>query len=251
MEVRDEPTLCYLPNAVDELLQLLSIDLSAKWRGLSSTVVTHATLFRQRLYERVKARFSWVFDPSSVALSAALFCPGENKLKYTHFTISDADRKIILQNVTDDLFEVIPKQTEAQAKMLNATLLAVLELVDNSPAQSGSTLLHWWKETSDPYKCVLPLVKMLLAIPATSCENERSFRSAGLLFHAERTSLSVLHFQQEHRVQQFFAHNNDKLQAADYRKLRVQKAFDILDKLQASLETTETLTTTTVTTDKQ
>jgi len=89
---------------------------------------------------------------------------------------------------------------------------------------------------------------MLLAIPATSCENERSFRSAGLLLHSERTNLTVTHFQQEHRVQQFFAVNNEDLSAFELRKLRVQKARQILDQLKVTTSATTTDATTTTST---
>jgi len=247
--VRDQPTLCFLPTAVDELLQALCINPTANWCGLSSEVVSKAPLFQKLLHDCVKERFSWVFDTSSLALSSALFCPGQNKLKYQHFTITSEDRTVIMENITTDSAEVLTNSTKAQLSMFTATLVAALEVVDIAPAQDSSTLLSWWSSNGAPYNCILPLVKMLLAIPATSCENERSFRSAGLLLHSERTNLTVPHFQQEHRIQQFFTDKTEGLSAFQHRKARTQKANDILDKLHAStLKPTSTATTGTTTT---
>lgn len=196
------------------MLQELTVMLTTKWHGLSTEVTQLASKFGARLFSCVKNRFSWVFDPSSVALSAALFCPGQALLVYEHFTVSD-DRKVIQENLLADLLEVLPNQTAAQVNMLTAMLTAVLDAVKTAP---------------------------LLAIPATSCENERSFRSAGLLLRSERTSLSVLHFQQEHRIQQYFSQNQEGLSEFEHRQKRLEKAQQILATLKANTPPPRTTT---------
>ena len=59
--------------------------------------------------------------------------------------------------------------------------------------------LSWWPSHPE-YTLLYPVAKMLLQIPASSAENERSFSSASFVLDQRRTRLDLDNFRREHRI---------------------------------------------------
>ena len=62
--------------------------------------------------------------------------------------------------------------------------------------------LSWWPKQA-LLASIFPLAKMLLAIPASSAEPERSFSSASFTLDQRRYRVNLAHFRSEHRIRRF------------------------------------------------
>ena len=70
-------------------------------------------------------------------------------------------------------------------------------LLDDAPEDEDP--LAWWPAHQD-FSNIYRVVKMLLQIPASSAENERSFSSASFILDERRTRLDLDNFRREHRI---------------------------------------------------
>ena len=84
--------------------------------------------------------------------------------------------------------------------------------------------LEWWPGKAE-LTPVYPLAKMLLAIPASSADNERSFSSASYTLDARRYRTDVEHFRMEHRIRRFLTAGatGDSQEARERRVERVER----------------------------
>src|SRR5690606_29038050 len=77
LEHRNKPTLCYLPRAVDDLIEALQPQsYTDTWKTMPTEIVAQANKILDILCASVKTRFDWVFQSDSLALAAALLVPG-------------------------------------------------------------------------------------------------------------------------------------------------------------------------------
>ena len=72
---------------------------------------------------------------------------------------------------------------------------------------------------------LFPLVKMLLAIPATSADDERAFSSASFTLDYRRTRLDIASFQVEHRIRRYLISSTDH-HSAKVRRQRVERLLE-------------------------
>lgn len=114
-----------------------------------------------------------------------------------------------------------------------ATLnFALLRLeVDGEPEPP----LSFWSRQHE-LAALFDLVKMYLAIPASSAQDERGFSSAGFLLGELRTQLKSIHFRQEFRVRQFINSGPSSSQhSQDGRESKMERVQLIIAKYTASL----------------
>ena len=97
------------------------------------------------------------------------------------------------------------------------------ELEDSDPDENP---LIWWPQ-HPMYGSLYPLAKMLLAIPATSADDERVFSSAGVTLSERRTRLDIDNFCREHRIRQFLTAGTS-LNAQEGRRARSERADTLL-----------------------
>ena len=71
---------------------------------------------------------------------------------------------------------------------------------------------------------------MLLVIPASTAEDERSFSSAGFTLDKLRTRMDLDNFRREHRIRQFLVAGTDP-HHQDGRQLRVERALTLIARL--------------------
>ncbi len=218
LEHRNKPTLCYLPSQLDSLIHNLKAVVVET--PDDPIVLKTCVLFRKHLIRAVRDRFGWVFNDASLPLEASLLIPG-NKLEFTYFTVTEEVKEFLKTNLLKDARSscLSPDSTPNQKNLLYATVEYALEsmfyspsvLIDSLVVQSSAklppeaSLLEWWSK--QPFPSIVPLIKMLLAIPATSSESERAFRSAGLILDPLRTRLSPQHLNQEFRLRSYLSNH--------------------------------------------
>jgi len=186
------------------------------------------------LATQVKKRFNWVFEKSSLALGAALLCPGHSTLQYKHFKIAETVKQAVIEHLYQDALEFETKATLTRIRKdyIRANLMAVLETVNNTTVTSSESLLNWWRNQTD-VGIIRPLVEMMLAIPASSSENERAHRGIGLTLGTDRWRMSIEHLQYQYRVRHFFAHGEETQSQAEYREVTRAKVKKILQEYES------------------
>lgn len=88
--------------------------------------------------------------------------------------------------------------------------------------------LLWWP-SNDDLKPLFPLAKMLLAIPCSSADSERSFSSAGFTMGVRRTRLALEAFRSEHRIRRFITACGDA-QTQTGRAIRLARVNSLLER---------------------
>lgn len=196
-------TLAYMPQKIDELITALAPgSFAARLAGCAAGVLEEMEKFQRCLVASIKIRFSDIFEGESLALAARYFLPGKDLFQFQNFTVDDAKLEIVTENILSDLVELLPATTtEAQkAKkrtLARAILLAAREALDEEDPEVNP--LEWWPNHPD-FSILYAVVKMLLQIPASSAENERSFSSASFIMDQRRTRLDIDNFRREHRI---------------------------------------------------
>jgi len=74
---------------------------------------------------------------------------------------------------------------------------------------------------------------MMLAIPASSSENERAHRGIGLSLGTDRWRTSIDHLQYQYRVRQFFAHGEETKTQNEHREATRVKVKKILQEYES------------------
>ena len=228
LQSRNTPTLCFVPASVDKLVDSLQPNSETrKWKLLSKSVIEQSNKLQELLVEQVKNRFSWVFEKESLALAAALLCPGQSALKYKHFKVTNQMKQHVINHLYRDALEFEDNPSETRKTYIRASLLAALELVEQANPDESECPLLWWSKQED-VGVIRTVVEMMLAIPASSAENERAHHGMALTQKPERNQLSISTLQREYRVQQYFATGLEGLSTAENRALTTQKARNLL-----------------------
>lgn len=186
--------MCYLPQKIDEMIDSL-VNLQ-----------TSAQEFRDSAIEIVKKRFASVFDAeNSLALVAALLCPGLHKLSYKYFPLSSKEKDTVRKRLHQEMATVVDCDVPSKVELLALCLKIALEAMDKEETVCEDVLSWWKKSENTSLNFVFPAVKMLLAIPVSSTDPERAFSSAGLILNRYRSCLSSVHFRQEFRLRQYLS----------------------------------------------
>jgi len=239
---RNFPTLCYVPSAINTLIEALQPNSETKkWKYLSKSVIENANTLQQLLITEVRERFKWVFESDSLALGAALLCPGESKLRYKHFPITNKVKNKIIEDLEKDAQEFESNKdsiSDTRKNYIKYSLKAVLEIVENAKIDEDESPLIWWSK-QEPLAIIKPLVEMMLAIPASSAENERTHHGVALTLRPERNRISIRRLQHEFRIQQYFATGNENNKVGENGKIIVEKARALLQQYERWKESKE------------
>jgi hypothetical protein len=231
VQYRDKPTLGYVPGYIDRLLtQLAPGSFAARLIGRSDGVLAHVEAFQAHLVASIKEKFLPFFQSDHLAMEARLILPGPNLFVFENFDgIDDAFMQRVKARLIDDLVELLPPDTPEEDKedtRLGATgiLPGALRKLGRLPEDADPLL--WWPEQTQ-LGALFPVVMMLLAIPASTAEDERTFSSAGVTLSQRRTRLELDNFRREHRIRHFLS-SSTSLNTQAGRQLRIDRANTLL-----------------------
>ena len=200
--MKNKPTLCYLPRRVDELIdQLDSMDFSHN--DVSKSTQSTLDVILESFVASVKKRFGGVFTGDSIALACARMCPGESLLEFKHFDVSVEEKDVLFNNMVDDAMLLVDEGADISDGNVEEACRFMLSHAIKKLGSNGTARdpLLWW-QSQVFFSFLYPFVKMLFAIPATSCEAERSFSCAGFLTN-HRNNLGENLLPKEFRIRQY------------------------------------------------
>lgn len=232
VQKKDVITLAYLPHYIDDLVSLLAPgSFRARLAGCADGVLQDMENFQSCLISSIRTRFGGIFEGESLALEAMYLLPGSDIFTFYNFQISEEVKKTVVANMMDDLNELLPPDTEPEARDLNRNMAAyALQMARRALDKVDDTVdpLEWWPCHTN-LSCLFPLAKMLFGIPASSAENERSFSSASFTLDPRRTRLDIENFRKEHRIRRFLCAGADSSSQAG-RELRLQRAETLMER---------------------
>lgn len=203
VQQKEVVTLAYVPRKLDELVSSLAPgSFAAVLQGCADGVLPLMEAFQACLVESIHARFDDTFSAESLAMAARMLLPSRDLFVFQNFEVLDETLEAVKDNLIQDFGELLsPGLTEAkkdrQKTLARATFEVVREALDETPEDVDP--LRWWPSHPE-YTLLFPLAKMLLQIPASSAENERSFSSASFVLDQRRTRLDLDNFRREHRI---------------------------------------------------
>jgi hypothetical protein len=232
VQYRNKVTLAHVPGKIDKVVTDMTFErVAPQLIGRADRAVDEARTFSALLIASVKARFASTFTGGSVALAARMLLPGPALMIFQNFDVTPQILNEVRENLLDDFVELLSSDTTEEDKQdlrlsVNGALnMAVRKLV-LLPADTDP--LRWWPCQREQLGTLFPLVKMLLAVPATSADNERAFSSAGFTLDIRRSRLDIEVFRREHRVRRFFVGGTDA-HSAQGRQLKLSRLSDFLD----------------------
>jgi hypothetical protein len=230
VQYRNKVTLAYVPKRIDDMIQLLAPGAyAARLEGRHELTLPRTEGLQARLVASLKARFSHLYEPGSLALAAASLLPGPGRLTFVNFPILPATINAMRENMLDDyvalLDPAIPQEEKDDGRAVASACL-VLSRRQLDGAAADTDPLRWWPRQAQ-HSALYDLVKMLLAIPASSADCERSFSSASFTLDARRYRVELLHFRKEHRIRRFITGGTPGETAAG-RQLRLARVRALL-----------------------
>lgn len=256
VQYREKVTLAYVPGKLDELVGKIQPGaFDDQLRGRVVAIFPLLRDFQTRLIDSVKRRFASLFQGSSLAL-AALYClPGNALFTFEHFELEEVEEDEgeegeeeeggrearclaeVRVKLLDDFASLLPSGTpQAQLAAYRTIAAASLDLarakLDQVPAAVDP--LQWWPRQTD-LASLHSLVKMLLSIPASSADNERSFSSASNTMGLRRTRLELESFRFEHRVRRFMTAGGADAQSQQGRVRRVERSRRLFERFAARI----------------
>jgi hypothetical protein len=196
-------TLAYVPQLIDELVSALAPgSFTARLQGCAPGVLAEMEAFQACLIDSIRKRFAPMFEAESLALAARMFLSGKDLFTFENFPVTEEILQTVKENILTDFVELLPPtmsdaHKERQKALASSTFDVVRDALAEEPAEADP--LSWWPAHPE-YTLLHPVVKMLLQIPASSAENERSFSSASFILDQRRTRLDIDNFRREHRI---------------------------------------------------
>jgi len=231
-ENRSVVTLAHLPHKVDELLSSLAPGSYAqRMQGRDPQAIVEVENFQLALARSVRERFAYVFGPDSIALEALMLMPGPNRFQFVNFLVPPDVIAQVRTRLLDDVVELLPSNMTPEIKAQHRTL------ADATLTVARSTL-DTLEDTEDPLECwpsmellapLHPVAQMLLAIPASTSEDERSFSSAGLTLGKLRTRMDLDNYRREQRVRQYLTSGTDPQSQAG-RQERLNRSNTLIER---------------------
>ncbi len=166
-----------------------------------------------------------------MALAARMLLPGPDKMVFANFHVDEVVISQVKTNMIDDVVALLPSETNDDDRDdIRISATAAMDLAIRKLGRLLPTVdpLKWFPTQRDQLGILFPLAKMLLAIPATSADNERAFSSAGFTLDIHRSRLDLEIFRREHRIRRFFVAGSDA-HSAEGRALKLERLNDFLD----------------------
>jgi len=198
-------------------------------------LLPHVHALQRRLALRVRERFEPFFQGDSLALAARYLMPGRGRFNFAHFNVDPQVLGQVRERMLDDVVALLrpgTAATVAQQLRLSAApqLTMARELLDE--LDPNTEALEWWPQQAEILGPLFPLAKMLLAIPATSADNERAFSSAAYTLGERRTRIELEAFRSEHRIRRFIVADADGTSQAGRQK-RLDRVAGLMDRFAA------------------
>jgi hypothetical protein len=205
---RDIITLAYVPKRIDDVITALAPgrfadQLAARAPGVLDAIETLQT----ELIDAIKNCFRPIFESNSLALAARYVLPGADVFHFANFVVPQEDIDVIRSNIVDDIVALLPDGIAAnllQGRRVLAEAALTQARAELNMAAADENPLEWWPHRQH-LASLFPVVQMLLAIPASSAEDERVFSSASFIQNQRRTRLELDNFRKEQRVRRFLA----------------------------------------------
>jgi hypothetical protein len=234
VQYRNRVTTAFIPHLLDDLVaQLAPGTFAQRLLGRAQGVLAQVEVFQSHLVAGIRRRFADVFTEGSIALAAAYLLPGPNPLQFANFPFEGGLEESVINRILDDVIALMPPDSTQQQKLrrraLAASALAEARAVLDEEDPSVDPL-KWWPSHGD-YRSLFDAVKMYLAIPASTADNERVFSSAGFLLNQRRTRLNLDNFRRESRIRQYITTGNDSTSAVG-RQARLKGARTLMERLQ-------------------
>ncbi len=144
--------------------------------------------------EKINTRLGWILQTVSIPLLGAALDPRYGNLRFISLNI----RNEVWNQLADegyDLIKEIPPRKGYPATSKGDIVYALKKLRKHfESVESTVSPLEYWSVYSDGAP-LLPLVQMILAIPASSAAVERGFSSTGFIMNG-RDTLSLDHVEQ-------------------------------------------------------
>ena len=156
------------------------------------------------------------------------------RFAFANFVVNEAAVATIRSNIINDLLDLLPSgapaatnpaRRELHRSMADAALLLARSQLDEADAADDP--LVWWPSHSE-LSILFPVAKMLLAIPASTAEDERSFSSAGFTLDRKRGRLDMDNFRREHRIRQYLT-SGVNIHHQIGRRERISRAQSLLE----------------------
>ena len=209
-------TLAYLPKKIDDLVSHLRPgSFAARLQGCAEGVLEQIEAFQLCLVASIRQRFAYLFEAESLALAARMFLPGRELELFTfaNFPLAEGVLDQVKENlISADYCALLPEdmpndKKDKKCKTASSIFNDARDELDEAPEDVDP--LEWWPAHSD-FSLLYPLAKMLLQIPASSAENERSFSSASFVLDERRTRLDLDNFRREHRIRRYLCAHGPK-----------------------------------------
>ena len=141
----------------------------------------------------MRKRFAYFYKEDSLALEALLLMPGIDRFEVVNFEVSQVVIESVRNKMIDDFVELLPpNMNPARKQQSRAVALATLDIARSMSVERDLTEdpLVWWPSHPE-LSSLIPLAKMLLAIPASTADDEKTFSSAGITLSKLRKCLDV------------------------------------------------------------
>lgn len=198
---KTSPTFCYLPFWVDNLVTRI--------KGVAKGMPREFMVVAETMIELVEEKFDWVFEKHSLALAASLLLPGHSLNALEHFKLKES----VITSAEERLLHEALLMADPDADLIEAEKASLRiyftpmrsRLLSASPQISP---LAWWAENSKDRTLFQKVARVLLAIPASTAENERVFSSSAFVLEG-RENLSECRLAMECIIRHYAAQQED------------------------------------------
>jgi hypothetical protein len=158
----------------------------AKIQGLLAGLVNQeydlplAKEIKQILRDSIQTRLHDVYKEPQLPLLGAALDPEYGNLQFISEELRSAVRTRLFKEAVD-LYHQPPFNSEGVSNAeISAQLNSLYELFENGTEDRGDPL-DFWNQRLTRFSLLIPLVQMILCIPPTSTESERSFSSTSYI----------------------------------------------------------------------
>lgn len=237
VQFRNRVTTAHVPHLLDDVLSHLDPGAFAqRLVGRAAGVLEQIETFQLHLVAGIRERFADVFAEGSVALAAAYLLPGPNPLTFINFPLADNVEQSLIDRILDDVVSLMPvastpEQKQRKRNLANSALEDARAALDE--ADPSMDPLDWWPSHGD-YRVLFDAVKMYLAIPASTADDERVFSGAAIVLNPRRTRLDQDNFRRESRIRQYITLGNP-VTSQQGRQARMHSTRTLMERLEEEL----------------
>lgn len=196
-QINGRPTLCHLARWIDQMLN----GIISAFEGLSGEIREDVAGLVDNICKRIKYRFQSTFRDGSLALIAALLSPVDANLDFDNFPMTSEAKEL----VRDELFaEYREFCADAKPEVVERGKMLLVSFLDEAKRSEAMDPLEFWRERLDELSVLVKgFISMLLSIPVSSAENERTFSMLRIILGYARRNMSDTGLIMESSVKRF------------------------------------------------